>query len=117
MKIIEIKNNFVPKLLNVSAITLWPFIFYADSEPSDEIMFHEWVHVLQIGYHGVVKFYALYVGYYFKLRFKGLKHLKAYYEIPFEKEAYDLQSYFSGHNYEDHIAILENIKKAYYSDS
>lgn len=86
MKIIEIENSRIAKLLNAS-ITLYPFILY-DGIPSKQTRKHESVHIEQIRKIGVFTFYKLYLMYYIGYRFAGLNHNRAYMKIPFEQEAY-----------------------------
>jgi len=81
-----------------AAITLHPFIIVRGSEQyvkelikSDwgKIMLnHERIHELQVSDLGIIKFYALYIYYYLVCLFKCADSQTAYYNIPFEREAY-----------------------------
>ena len=86
-----ILNSFIPKLLKVQAIVLYPFVLYASKNPSATLMNHERIHIDQIKKNGVIKFYAIYLHNYVIFRFQGLNHYSAYKNIPFEVEAYENQ--------------------------
>lgn len=95
MKIREKFDSRIPKLLQVGAITLYPFIFYGFPHPDDsihrswerEIRQHEWVHIDQIRGVGFFRFYLSYFIYYLAGRIQGLPHYEAYLLIPYEVEA------------------------------
>ena len=91
MRIRELHNSIVARLLGVSAITLYPFIFYA-GVPGETLRRHEWEHVLQVRRLGWFKFYWLYLKEYLSLRLKGLSHSTAYINISFEEEAFYRQN-------------------------
>ena len=87
-----ITNSRVPKLfslvINVYAITLWPFIFIRD-EGNLRIINHESIHLKQQKELLIVLFYILY-GMFWLYHFIKLRNkVAAYYAIPFEKEAYE----------------------------
>lgn len=87
-------NNWIPKILMIEAITLYPFIFCASSEEKSIKNFtihHEMVHVEQVRRLGWFKMYWNYLFNYFKFRFAGLKHSEAYYTLPMEAEAFKRQ--------------------------
>lgn len=84
---IEVKNSKLAKLIGYN-ITLYPFIFYIDAEPSQEVVDHEMVHVAQIKEFGPCIFYYVYVTEYFRNLWNGMKSKDAYRNIPYEKEAY-----------------------------
>lgn len=85
MKIIE--SKFITnKLLNVSGIVLWPFIF-VDNKDNKILINHELIHKEQIKDCGVLKFYILYLWYWIKY--------DGYYNIPFEQEAYNNENNFN----------------------
>ena len=87
-------NSFLPKLLKVEAITLYPFIFFANSKEYElkyHVVNHEYVHVLQIQSLGWLKFYYTYLKQYFTLRLKGKSADDAYYGVSYEQEAYAKQ--------------------------
>lgn len=91
MKVRHIKNSWVPKLLKVDAIVLYPFVLYAYQYPSARLIRHEMIHVKQIRKLGVFGFYFRYFLEYSKYRIKGYDHYNAYMNISFEKEAYELE--------------------------
>ena len=73
--------------INVYAITLYPFII--SRERLNIIVYnHEKIHLAQQRELWIIGFYILYVWYWLKARAKGINGSKAYYAIPFEKEAY-----------------------------
>ena len=88
---VVVKNSRIPKLLSividVYAITLWPFVFIRD-EGNETTIRHETIHIKQYSELLVFGFYLLYfwdwiVG---LIKYKDKK--KAYYRIRFEQEAY-----------------------------
>ena len=92
MKPIIIKNSRIPKLLswviNIRAITLFPFVFIKDE--GDEILInHESIHIKQQLELLVVGFYLWYLIDYLYKFIKYDDGAQAYYNIIFEKEAYD----------------------------
>lgn len=91
MNIRHVTNSFIPRLLGVGAITLYPFILYASHEPSAKLIAHEMVHVSQIEKVGVLRFYLSYLLFYFSERIAGKSHYDAYMSIPWEVEAYEWQ--------------------------
>lgn len=85
--------RILKKLLDVNAITLYPFIFYADpKEKVDKVlMAHEMIHIDQIQRVGFWSFYISYGIYYLAGLVHYKNHRDAYTNIPFEEEAYRLQ--------------------------
>jgi hypothetical protein len=81
------KNSAVPRALGVRGIALFPYIFIKD-EGDDVIVNHESIHIEQQKELWVLPFYLLYVLFWLR----GMRRLgdsrMAYYDIPFEKEAY-----------------------------
>jgi len=74
--------------IEVGAITLYPFII--SREPMSEVTLnHEKIHLKQQAEGLILGFYALYIFYWGMGIAKGLDSSEAYFEIPFEKEAYD----------------------------
>ena len=73
--------------INVGAITIYPFII-SKEEMSDVLLNHESIHIEQQREGFVLWFYALYVWYWGIGIAKGLTASEAYFEIPYEKEAY-----------------------------
>jgi len=90
MKIRHVHNSFIPKVIKVEAITLYPFIFYR-GEPSEILVKHELVHCAQIEYYGWLRFYVSYFMEYLSYRIRGDSASVAYHRISYEKEAYKLQ--------------------------
>lgn len=94
MKIKLIFNSRFAKLINVGAITLYPFIFFADDKQTaleQHIVAHEYVHVVQIRTLGWWRFYWTYLVEYFKARFAGKNDNDAYYSVSYEVQAYAMQ--------------------------
>ena len=69
MKIRRVYNHWIPQLLNVGAITLYPFILFSRSvagikthrkEP-EHLFKHEYIHIEQVRRLGWFKFYFLYL--------------------------------------------------------
>ena len=87
-----IKNSIIPRLssvfINVYAITLWPFVFIRD-EGNPRVINHESIHLKQQKELLLVGFYLLYVIFWVVGIFKYRSTQIAYYEIPFEREAYN----------------------------
>ena len=87
------ENSRVPRALsvvspiNIGAITLGPFIFVSGTA-TDTLKNHELIHWEQHKECLILGFFLLYVLFYFKNLLVGLDRVSAYYEIPFEKEAY-----------------------------
>ena len=86
-----IRNSIIPKLASVFikayAIALWPFIFIRD-EGNKRVINHEKIHLEQQKELLLVGFYLLYVIFWFIGLLKYRSARIAYYEIPFEREAY-----------------------------
>jgi len=76
--------------INVYAITLWPFIFIRD-EGNEVTINHERIHLMQQRELWLIGFYLLYVMFWLigLVRYRSFQ--KAYYEIPFEREAHTNQ--------------------------
>jgi hypothetical protein len=84
-------NNWLPKILKVGGITLFPFILVAVGEEQaiqQGIVQHEMVHVEQVQRLGWFGMYWKYLADYFKFRFAGLTHTQAYFTLPLEAEAF-----------------------------
>ena len=111
MKIREIENAKIPRLLKVRGITLYPFILYARI-PSSSTRFHEYVHVEQIKRDGFLKFYFMYAVYFLRSWTRGYPWDESYMQIPYEVEAYAEQEKFDL-VYANKLAVLsEKIRKA-----
>lgn len=82
-------NHWLPKLLKANAVTIGKHIFYARSPQlvSDRLRRHEFAHVKQYKKYTIPGFLIIYFYEYLKGRISGLTHLKAYKNIPFEKDA------------------------------
>ena len=69
MKIRRKYNNWIPKILKVGAITLYPFILYKRSKTDlkqtpdylKTIFKHEYIHIEQVRRLGWLKFYLSYI--------------------------------------------------------
>ena len=90
---IVITNSRIPKLLSwvisIRAITIYPFIIYRDV-PDPRSLNHEKIHIRQQAELFVLPFYILYFWYWFVNRVWHRENGRdAYYNIPFEREAYD----------------------------
>jgi hypothetical protein len=90
-----IRNSKVPYYLSffisAYAVTLWPFIFILD-EGDNQTIIHEKIHLRQQVELGIIGFYLLYAGFWLYHFAKTRDSYIAYYEIPFEKEAFACQS-------------------------
>lgn len=89
-----ITNSKVPHYLslviNAYAIALWPFIFIRD-EGDETTINHEKIHLRQQAEMLVIGFYLFYAFFWVKSFLKHRDKARAYYDIPFEKEAYAAQ--------------------------
>jgi hypothetical protein len=85
-----IYNSRFARLLGVNGITLYPFIFIADSfiKCSPRVLRHEQIHIKQQKDWFIIPFYIVYIWDYILGRIKGLNHREAYRNIRFEIEAY-----------------------------
>ena len=85
-KIPTFLSNFAP--INISAITIGPLVF-SGGEMSDVTKNHEAIHWQQYIETGIIGFSLLYYLFYAinYIRFRG-DGKKAYFQIPFEREAY-----------------------------
>jgi len=88
------ENSKVPIILSylapisIGAITVGPLVF-SRGEMSDELKNHEAIHWQQYIETGILGFIVLYYSFYFWNYIKYRDGQKAYYMIPFEREAYD----------------------------
>ena len=76
--------------IDVYAITLFPFIV-SKEKMSDITLNHERIHLKQQKELWLLGFYVLYGLYWLKNRVSGMSSSEAYFNIPFEKEAYENQ--------------------------
>ena len=89
-----IEDSWVPRFLSlfspieIAAITLGPFVFCRSAAPM-KMRIHESIHWQQWKEAGIILFPILYAMFWivnlFRFKFNGSR---AYFEIPFEKEAY-----------------------------
>ena len=88
------ENSSIPVILSViapidiGAITIGPFVF-SRGEMSKITKNHEYIHWQQYIETGIIGFIILYYAYYFYGLIKYGEGQKAYYQIPFEQEAYE----------------------------
>ena len=69
MKIRRKYNNWIPQLLRVGAITLYPYILFSRTVPSlktnlrnpEQLFKHEYIHIEQVRRMGWFKFYFCYL--------------------------------------------------------
>ena len=92
---IVITNSSIPKytswFISVYAITLYPFVFIKD-EGNPRTIRHERIHLRQqreMFIIGIFFFYILYVGFWLYHLVRLRNSEKAYFSIPFEREAFD----------------------------
>ena len=76
--------------IDVYAITLFPFII-SKEKMNDITLNHERIHLKQQKELWLLGFYVLYGLYWLKNRVSGMSSSEAYFNIPFEKEAYENQ--------------------------
>ncbi len=95
---IKVKMDWLFNITGYAGTTIAPFIFYktfgdywSDSE-IEEFWNHENIHIKQQYELFLIGFYVLYLYYYIKNKRMGMKHSKAYRNIPFEMEAYKNES-------------------------
>lgn len=93
LKVREIHNSKLARFLNVSGITIYPFVFY-EGVPDLPLRVHEWTHVFQVRLDGWFKFYFKYLVNYFKNRLSGMDDYDAYRSIPYEVEAFSNEDQF-----------------------
>lgn len=91
MKIRRVYNSWIPQLLKVGAITLYPFILFSRSVQGiktyrlnpEQLFKHEYIHIEQVRKLGWFKFYFLYL-------VESAKN--GYRQNKYEVEAYDRQT-------------------------
>lgn len=69
-----------------------PGAYRVDTLGGLALIAHEIAHCQQYYTHGVWRFRARYITAYFKNRLRGMSHLKAYRNIPFEIEAREIEA-------------------------
>ena len=92
MKPIIKENSKIPAMLSwfisIGAITLYPYII-SRGEMDETTLNHEMIHIYQQKELAVIGFYVLDAGYWLKNKiFNKMDSSQAYYNIPFEREAY-----------------------------
>lgn len=95
MKVRARYKHWLPRWLDVTAITLYPFVLFDctyEQAIESRVAHHEMVHVRQVRAAGWLAFYWKYLVDYARLRFSGKDHNAAYFEVPWEKAAYDEQA-------------------------
>lgn len=86
MKIRERVNHWIPKLLGVDAIVLYPFVLYRTT-PSKALVRHEMKHIEQVESNGFFRFYMSYIVYTLSGVLQGKTFRQAYLDNPYEVEA------------------------------
>lgn len=89
------RGNFIPRLLQVEAIVLWPFVLFRAEKPRIQTIAHEFIHMEQIERDGAFVFYLTYIFEYLKGLFEFKDHYRAYRNISYEIEAFTRQSEFA----------------------
>lgn len=96
----------LPILKEYEAIVLGTFCFFKEDKNNSieqkSIIVHELVHQEQMKKFGLFGFYLIYIHDYLINLIKYKNHEKAYYNIPFEMEAYRVQ--------EEYISKVKNEK-------
>ena len=82
----------LPLLRRYAAIVLGRRCFVKGREVSPRLLRHELIHQEQMDRHGVVRFYVIYLKDYVRNLWVYRNHDQAYYNIPFELEAYARES-------------------------
>ena len=94
---IIVKNSKIPRLLSwvidVYAITLWPFVFIRD-DGNERTINHETIHIKQYNELFVIGFLLIYAFDWIRGLIKYKDKEKAYYMIRFEQEAYNNDANF-----------------------
>ena len=92
MKIITNSKLFkLPFLRHYDAIVIGRYGLFKDKHPCNSLISHEMTHQKQMDKHGILTFYLIYVKDYIINLIKYRNHWEAYYNIPFEIEAYEHQ--------------------------
>ncbi|MFD1258937.1 hypothetical protein ACFQ3S_19185 [Mucilaginibacter terrae] len=80
----------VVPFLNVDGMAFYPFVLVKNQTLKQDALLirHETIHLKQAAELFVIPFYLLYLFNYIINRFKYPDHYRAYYEIIFEREAY-----------------------------
>ena len=88
------EDSRIPRILSwvidIWGITLWPFVLVR-GKIDPLTLRHETIHIRQQAELLVVPFYVLYLGFWLYRWWQLGDRQKAYFAIPFEREAYSLQ--------------------------
>jgi len=86
-------THWLPRLLRVAAITLYPYIFIAGSKEKTQnrLYKHEMTHIWQVVTYGWFRFYISYLLYFAAAWVRYRYWDSAYYTIPYEADAYNKQ--------------------------
>ncbi|NJM09327.1 MAG: hypothetical protein HC883_00045 [Bdellovibrionaceae bacterium] len=89
MRIRQRYDHWIPRLLRVEAIVLYPYMLFSSKQGAVDArtLRHEWQHVHQINFVGVWRFYLSYILFYIAFRVAGESDYIAYSRIPWEEEA------------------------------
>lgn len=82
----------LPLLRNYAAIVLGKHCFVKADHASARLLRHEEIHQEQMKRHGVILFYLIYLKDYFRNLLIYRNHDRAYFNIPFEVEAFARES-------------------------
>jgi hypothetical protein len=88
-------NKIIKKILfkilpdEYKAVMLFGFIFFREKNPSEDLVRHEEIHLMQYKKDGAIKFYSSYIYQYIKNLIRYKNHNDAYRNISYEVEAYD----------------------------
>jgi len=111
MKIKIRHKHWLPKLIRVNGITVYPYILLRD-EPKNvkkHTYKHELQHCYQVEEIGWFSFYISYLLYYLAGLLRYESNYYAYQKIPYEVEAYDIEE-TSINNKDNEILKREGIK-------
>jgi len=100
-----IKKLKLLKDTSILAITIYPFIFVRDDNPSEELINHERIHLEQQKELFILPFFIWYGLEYLIRRIRGEGEWYSYFNLKFEQEAY---------NNENDLSYLETRKRYNY---
>ena len=94
-------NHWLPKKLKVVGITIYPYILFARpmNQITEKARKHELTHIEQVEDDGFFTFYVAYFVFYLGGLIRYKNHAKAYRNIPYEVEAYNIE--YQGLSVED----------------
>lgn len=90
-----LKSKWLPEFLRADAIVFYPFLAFEKPKhkvPRSDIV-HEMIHVRQIRRLGYIRFNVLYTWYQVLNFIKYRDYYEAYFNVPFEMEAFKKQRY------------------------